>query len=173
MDGMRVTQLTSAAQPLLAEAAALLDQYRQHYGANPAPDVVAEWMRDQVVSSRVRIYLAGEALGICTVAVVPAALTLRTVWLIRDLYVPPSERRHGVARALLTKVAEDARSAGAHRLSLQTETTNVRAIELYARNGFSALTDVTLMDSVLPSPGQLDPHLDGGHSAVGVDVHGG
>jgi GNAT superfamily N-acetyltransferase len=148
---MRVTRLTSAAQPQLAEASALLDQYRQHYGANPAPEIVAEWMRDQVTSSRVRIYVAGETLGICTVAVVPAALTLRTVWLIRDLYVPPSERRHGVARALLDEVAEDARSAGAHRLSLQTETTNVRAIELYAKNGFAALTDVTLMDAVLPN----------------------
>ena len=148
---MRVTRLTSAAQPQLAEAAELLDQYRQHYGANPAPDVVAEWMRDQVTSARVRIYVADESLGICTVAVVPAALTLRTVWLIRDLYVPPSQRRQGVARALLSAVADDARSAGAHRLSLQTETANVRAIDLYAKSGFTALTDVTLMDSVLPS----------------------
>jgi ribosomal protein S18 acetylase RimI-like enzyme len=81
--------------------------------------------------------------------VVPAALTLRTVWLVRDLYVAPEARRHGVARALLAHVAEDARSAGAHRLSLQTETANTHAIELYARNGFDVLTDVAVMDRLL------------------------
>jgi GNAT superfamily N-acetyltransferase len=147
---MMVIRLTDGTQPLLSEAAALLDQYRQHYGANPAPDVVEEWMLDQVVSSRALIYVAGEVQGICSVAVVPAALTLRTVWHIRDLYVRPDSRRLGVARALLERVADDARQAGAHRLSLQTETANVRAIELYAKFGFTALTDVTVMDGVLP-----------------------
>jgi GNAT superfamily N-acetyltransferase len=146
---MTVTLLASAAHPQFAEAVALFDQYRQHYGANPAPDAVADWMRDQLHAERVRIYLAGEARGICSTTVAPAALSLRTVWLVRDLYVRPDSRRRGVARALLAQVAEDAHEAGAHRLSLQTETANVRAVELYAKNGFTALTDVTLMDRVL------------------------
>jgi GNAT superfamily N-acetyltransferase len=146
---MNVTLLTSAAQPLFDEAAALLDQYRQHYGANPAPDAVIDWMREQVRFEKMRIYLAGEALGLCTVATAPATLTLRTVWLVRDLYVRPEARRRGIARTLLTQVADDAREAGAHRLSLQTETSNVRAIELYAKDDFHALTDVTVMDRLL------------------------
>jgi GNAT superfamily N-acetyltransferase len=149
MVSMTVTLLTSAAHPLFDEAVALLDQYRQHYGANPAPDALADWMRDQLRAERVRIYLADEARGVCSITVAPAALTLRTVWLVRDLYVRPDSRRRGVAHALLGQVADDAREAGAHRLSLQTETANVRAVELYAKNGFSALTDVALMDRVL------------------------
>ncbi|MCY1139527.1 GNAT family N-acetyltransferase [Actinoplanes sp. Pm04-4] len=147
---MTVTRLGSLGD--IDAAADLLDQYRQHYGANPAPEAVAAWLRDQIESARARVYLAGEAGeadGICTVAVVPAALTLRTVWLVRDLYVRPAARRRGVARALLTAVAEEARASGAHRLSLQTETANVRAIELYARTGFAALPEVTVMDGVL------------------------
>ncbi|WP_250035368.1 GNAT family N-acetyltransferase [Paractinoplanes maris] len=130
-------------------AAQLLDEYRQHYGANPAPEAVAAWLREQVESARARVYVAGEADGICTVAVVPAALTLRTAWLIRDLYVRPAARRRGVARALLETVADEARASGAHRLSLQSETANVRAVELYARAGFSAQTEVTVLDNVL------------------------
>jgi GNAT superfamily N-acetyltransferase len=145
-------RLTAVAHPWFADAAELFDDYRQHYGANPAPEAVADWMRDQVISERARIYVAGDgdrAYGICSVAVVPAALTLRTVWLIRDLYVSQGMRHRGVARTLLAHVAEEARAAGAHRLSLQTETANVRAIELYARSGFTPLTDVALMDRVL------------------------
>lgn len=295
---MTVTvRLTAATEPLFTGAAALFDDYRQHYGANPAPEAVAAWMLEQVLSTRARIYVAcsespagnsdlgspgseapgthnsgsaiglaitqagnasssvgitapqernagrgsddpaksssphngdarlgighgtsGEqgrgpsatgpfdtsagidrataetghgdhargptggdspasrysvsagdrgasedatpgtpvgqgrgpvAYGICSVAVVPAALTLRTVWLVRDLFVVPAARHRGVARALLAHVAREARAAGAHRLSLQTETSNVRAIELYAKNGFDVLTDVAVMDRML------------------------
>ncbi|GIE95126.1 GNAT family N-acetyltransferase [Paractinoplanes rishiriensis] len=147
---MTVTaRLTAATEPLFAGAATLFDEYRQHYGANPAPETVADWMLEQVLSSRARIYVAGQgvtAYGICSVAVVPAALTLRTAWLVRDLYVRPESRHQGVARALLTQVAQEARAGGAHRLSLQTDLANARAIELYARNGYSVLTDVAVME---------------------------
>lgn len=150
---MTVTvRLTAATQPLFTEAAALFDDYRQYYGANPAPVAVEAWMRDQVISDRTRIYVAADgndAFGICSVAVAPAALTLRTVWLIRDLFVRPAARRRGVAQMLLNQVAEEARAGGAHRLSLQTETANQRAIDLYASLGFTQLTDVAVMDRLL------------------------
>ena len=152
MTGERVERLTAATDPLFPGAAALFDEYRQHYGANPAPDTVATWLLELVLSGRGRVYVAGQddrTYGICSTAVVPAALTLRTVWLVRDLYVTPAARRRGVARALLTQVAEEARAAGAHRLSLQTETANTHAIELYATNGFDVLTEVAVMDRLL------------------------
>src|SRR5689334_15827366 len=131
MAGEWLGRLMAVTDPLFAGAVTLFDEYRQHYGANPAPGAVEQWLSELVLSGRARIYVAGrggEAQGICSVAVVPAALTLRTVWLIRDLYVPPATRRQGVARALLALVAEEARATGAHRLSLRTETSNVRAI---------------------------------------------
>ena len=63
-----------------------------------------------------------------------------------------SRRRRGVAASPVPcsrRWREEARASGAHRLSLQTETANVRAIELYAENGFSVLTDVAVMDLIL------------------------
>ncbi|WP_433292723.1 N-acetyltransferase family protein [Actinoplanes sp. CA-030573] len=152
MTGERMVRLTAATDPLFAGAALLVDEYRQHYGANPAPEAVATWMREQVLAARAQIHVAGrgdQAVGFCSVSVVPAALTLRTVWLIRDFYVAPAVRRQGVGGALLRHVAHEARQAGAHRLSLQTETANVRAIELYARHDFEVLTDVAVMDRLL------------------------
>jgi len=147
-----VVRLIAASDPLFAGAVALFDEYRQHYGANPAPDAVASWLHELVLSGKARIYAAGggdRTYGICSAVVAPAALTLRTVWLVRDLYVAPPARRQGVAKDLLAHVADDARAAGAHRLSLQTETANTHAIELYARNGFGVLTDVAVMDRLL------------------------
>ena len=144
-----VTRLTEPDGSLWELTVAVLDEYRQHYGANPAPEAAAAWLRDQVEAHRTRVYGAGAVDGVCTVAVAPAALSLRTVWLVRDLYVRPQARRRGVARALLSAVTDEARSSGAHRLSLQTESANVRAMELYARSGFDALTEVTVMDRLL------------------------
>jgi GNAT superfamily N-acetyltransferase len=148
---MTVLRLT-AAHPGLAEAAALFEGYRQHYGANPAPEAVEAWMRDQIVADRMRVFVAvpGERVrAFCTVAVVPASLTLRTVWLVRDLYVDPDARRTGLARGLLDHVADAARAEGAHRLSLQTEPTNTRALDLYAKAGFEPVTDVALLNRIL------------------------
>lgn len=148
---MTVVRLT-VAHPGFAEAADLFDQYRQHYGANPAPEAVEAWMREQILAERMRMFLAlpGERVrALCAVAVVPASLTLRTVWLVRDLYVDPPARRIGLARALLAHVADAARADGAHRLSLQTEADNTRALQLYGSAGFQPVSDVALLHRVL------------------------
>jgi GNAT superfamily N-acetyltransferase len=144
-----VTVRLETGHPLFAPAAQIFDDYRQHYGANPAPDAVAIWMRDQMAADRMRIYAAGpgdRVEGICSISVIPASLTLRTMWLLRDLFVDPLARGRGVARALLTRVADDAHAEGAHRLSLQTETTNSRALHLYATAGFEPVRDVTTLN---------------------------
>jgi GNAT superfamily N-acetyltransferase len=149
---MTVTVRLSGAHPLFGEAARLLDEYRQHYGANPAPEAVEHWMREQVIGEKMRVYAAGpgdHVAGVCTIGVVPAALTLRTVWLLRDLYVDPDARRGGVARALLAHVSEAARAEGAHRVSLQTEAANARALHLYAESGFEPVTDIALLHRIL------------------------
>lgn len=147
-----VTARLEADHPLFARVAELFDDYRQHYGANPAPGTVADWLRDQVDAGRMRLYAAGpgdRAEGFCSVAIVPASLTLRSVWLLRDLYVDPLARGRGIARALLTRVADEARAEGAHRLSLQTEPTNTRALDVYAKAGFEPVRDVELLNLIL------------------------
>ncbi|MDY7087322.1 MAG: GNAT family N-acetyltransferase [Actinomycetota bacterium] len=158
---MTVTRLAEDDIPATWEAATLLlDEYRQYYGANPAPEAAATWLREQIDAARARVYLAvsadrqptgddGTVDGICTVAVVPAALTLRSAWLVRDLYVRPAARRRGVARSLLEAVVDEAAANGAHRLSLQTESDNARALELYSAIGFTPLPGVTVMDNIL------------------------
>lgn len=149
---MTVTVRLTTGHPLFADAATLFDDYRQHYGANPAPEAAARWMRELMSHEAMRIYVAGPAgtvRGICSVSVVPASLTLRTAWILRDLYVDPDARRTGVAGSLITTIADEARVEGAHRLSLQTDSGNQQALELYARAGFEVVGDVTLLHRLL------------------------
>lgn len=132
--------------PQFAAVAGLFDAYRQHYGANPAPEAAQAWLRGQVDADRLWIFTAdvdGLPRGILTLSIVPASLTLRSIWMIRDLYVAPTARRSGLARALLCHVTALARAQGAHRLSLQTEPHNTAAHRLYADLGFRPVTELT------------------------------
>ncbi|GAB2619081.1 N-acetyltransferase [Paractinoplanes abujensis] len=132
--------------------AALFDEYRVHYGFPSAPHETQAWLAEQVTSGRFAVAAAiesGTVRGFVTTAVLPASLTLGTAWLVRDLFVPPRARRRGVARALLAHVVTAARSAGARRVSLQTEADNEPALTLYAEAGFRPVTGLDMLNLTL------------------------
>jgi ribosomal protein S18 acetylase RimI-like enzyme len=138
--------------------AALFDGYRVHYGQPPSPAVTHDWLAGQLTQGRMRVAVgmqAGQACGFITITVMPASLMLGTAWSIRDLYVPPQHRRSGVARTLVQRVIDDARAAGASRVSLQTEAGNTPALTLYMAAGFQPVEGLTLLNLTLtPAGGQ-------------------
>ena len=128
--------------------AALFDDYRAHYGWRPSPQLTYAWLHAQVTRQAMTITAAlrsGRACGFIAVSVMPASLALGAAWSVRDLYVAPAHRRMGIARVLLQHVVDDARQAGAHRVSLQTETGNTPALTLYAAAGFQPVTGLEVL----------------------------
>jgi GNAT superfamily N-acetyltransferase len=135
----------------------LFDDYRAHYGCPPSPQLTYDWLHAQVTRQAMMITAAlrsGRACGFIAVSVMPASLALGTAWSVRDLYVTPAHRRRGIARVLLQHVIDDARQAGAHRVSLQTETGNTPALTLYAAAGFHPVTSLELLSVDLTREGQ-------------------
>ncbi|MEY8461318.1 tRNA (adenosine(37)-N6)-threonylcarbamoyltransferase complex transferase subunit TsaD [Eggerthellaceae bacterium 24-137] len=75
--------------------------------------------------------------------------------------VSPDWRRHGIARALLARVADDARNLGAHTSSLEVRAANEGAQALYAALGYASLgvrpryysdgEDAVIMSGPLPT----------------------
>lgn len=94
--------------------------------------------------------MPGSPGGFITATVVPASQMLGTAWSIRDLYVAPQHRRGGIARVLLRHVIDDARAAGAYRVSLQTEADNAPALRLYTAAGFQPVGGLELLSLTLP-----------------------
>ncbi|MEV6343518.1 GNAT family N-acetyltransferase [Actinoplanes sp. NPDC051851] len=131
-------------------AAALFDEYRVHYGETAQPERTRHWLTAQLSSGRMAMTVAvredGRAAGLITRVAQPASLRLGTVCMIRDLFVAPEQRRGGVARLLLDHVIAEARTAGALRVSLQTEPENTAAQALYASLGFRHVTGLDLLN---------------------------
>ncbi|MEV0002915.1 GNAT family N-acetyltransferase [Micromonospora sp. NPDC050980] len=140
---------TGPADPAFDQVAALFDDYRAHYGQPSIPEVTRSWLHDQIAQHRISAAAAIRADHVCgfiTVTIMPASLMLGTSWSVRDLYVAPDHRRSGIANALLQHVIRNARAAGAHRVSLQTETDNIPALTLYTDIGFQPVTGLALLN---------------------------
>lgn len=132
----------------------LFADYRAHYGQDRQPHQSDRWLREQLDAGRYRCYLVrtgtvGVAVGMANVAVSPASMVLSSYWQLRDVYVGPEHRRQGVGRALLDAVVADARTAGAARVSLQTEVGNDRASNLYRKAGFEVVSELTMLNLTL------------------------
>ncbi|WP_175441529.1 GNAT family N-acetyltransferase [Micromonospora humi] len=145
----------TSTHPVFDEFAVLFDDYRVHYGQPSALQSTRSWLREQVARHRLAAAAAIRAQEVCgfiTVTVMPASLRLGTAWSIRDLYVAPDHRRTGIADALLRHVIRNAGDAGAHRVSLQTETDNVPALTLYTDIGFQPVTGLELLNLTVDPP---------------------
>lgn len=142
-DLVSIRALTSLARREIDPLAELFDRYRVHYGE--APDVTrsASWLAENLSTSRLRAFVAedGERLvGFAITTELPASLRLAHFWQIRDLFVLPTHRRLGVARALLASIRDAAIASGALRLMVQTEEDNNAALCLYTDSGYGPIT---------------------------------
>ena len=143
----------------------LLDDYRAHYGRARDPAASgAGWDRRRCRPGY-RCYLAEvaaddgvgrpAAVGMALVGPSPATMALSSCW---SAARPVRRRRppwHGVGRALVGRVRDDARAAGASRLALQTEhdnTVRCRSTAASASATSTASPAVTPSDAALGAP---------------------
>ncbi|MDI1459989.1 GNAT family N-acetyltransferase [Catellatospora sp. KI3] len=139
------------ADPGFGAVAELFDAYRAHYGLQREFAATRRWLQDRAETG-FRVYAARPhrlPVGFATVAVVPASLTLGTVWLLRDLWVDPGHRGAGHGRALVGHVLAEARADGARRVSLTTEHDNAAAQALYRSLGFEPVEGYLTLNAPL------------------------
>jgi GNAT superfamily N-acetyltransferase len=148
MTPVTVAALIEPTAAQLADVAAVFDQYRQHYSHAAVPGQTLAWMQSQIGRGRLNVFTAynGDDLaGLATTVSVPASLTLTCFWQLRDLYVVPHARRQGIGCALVGAVRAAAETAGAIRLSVQTEPGNAAALQLYRANAFAPVEDLCIL----------------------------
>ena len=134
-----VRHLTSPSVNEVEAVAAIFDQYRVHYGETADVEQSAHWLRENLGAGRLQAFVAEDRarlVGFATTIQMPASLRLSHFWQVRDLFVLPQHRRHGIGGALLRVVRTAALESGALRLIVQTEEENDPALALYAETGF-------------------------------------
>lgn len=155
-DLISVRTLAAPTRREIEALAEIFDQYRAHYGEDPDAVRSARWLHEHLEASRLRAFVAeddGRFVGFAITTDVPASLRLGHFWQIRDLFVLPTRRRRGVARALLATVRAAATASGALRLVVQTEGDNDPALRLYAASDYIIIKGYCslMLPLVLPS----------------------
>ena len=117
----------------------LFDQYRQFYQCAPDLPAARNWLEKNMDQERSTVFVAdirGTLLGFTQLYPALCSVDLVKYFVLYDLFVDPSERRSGVARALMNAASEWAKAQGAARLDLETARDNAPGQALYKDLGY-------------------------------------
>lgn len=124
----------------LDRLAPLFDAYRQFYGQQSNLVGARQFLNDRLSRNESVVVIAedraGSAVGFVQLYPTFSSILVAPLYLLGDLYVTPHARRQGVGTLLLKSAVETARAAGAVRVELGTEITNVSAQRLYESLGW-------------------------------------
>lgn len=117
----------------------LFDGYRQFYGQSSDPEPCREFITARISNDESAILLAmsdDSACGFTQLYPAFSSVSMRSTWILNDLFVAPEFRRIGVGRRLVEAATEFARDTQAARLLLCTEVDNTPAQDLYEQLGW-------------------------------------
>lgn len=124
----------------LDQLANLFDQYRQFYEQDPDLEACREFLADRIRNEESVIFAAqggsGDIVGFTQLYRSFCSVEMRELVYLYDLFVAPSERRQGLARALMDAARQYALDCGAGRLQLETAITNRPGQALYEDLGW-------------------------------------
>ena len=118
----------------------LFDLYRQFY--EQASDLVSakSFLQQRIRQNESVIFLAfdgADAVGFTQLYPGFSSVSMARTFLLNDLYVVSSHRRHGVGSLLLATAVAHAKAEQAVRLSLTTNAANATAQSVYEAQGWA------------------------------------
>ena len=123
----------------LDQLADLFDQYRQFYECPPDLSAAKNWIAENFERGRSTIFAADNGyhlIGFTQLYPALCSVDLVDYFVLYDLFVAPSARRQGIARALMNAASEWAKAQGAARLDLETARDNYPGQALYRDLGY-------------------------------------
>lgn len=117
----------------------LLHDFNVEYDEpTPAPEMIAERVRELMAAGDTEVLLGGDAPeGLALMRFRPSLWTAGLECYLAELYVVPDERGNGLRRTLKDGAIALARERGADYMDLNTAETDVAARALYESLGFS------------------------------------
>lgn len=133
--------ITRATLADLNDLIPMFGAYREFYKRDAQPDAERVYLRERLERGEAVVFIAREGqpptpAGFTLLYPTFASVSLRSAWILNDLFVSPNARRGGVGRALMQTATDFARSTGAVRIELRTQHTNVAGQKLYESMGW-------------------------------------
>lgn len=117
----------------------LFCKYRIFYGVEEKSKEAEAFLLDRINRNESKVFLAmkGEmAIGFTQLYPSFSSLSLKSVWILNDLYVYEEYRKQGVGKMLLDAAKEFALKTNSKGLTLSTGIENETAQSLYEKYGF-------------------------------------
>lgn len=118
----------------------LFDGYRRFYGRLSNPDAARTFLRERLGNKESVVFIAYDGnnrpAGFTQLYPSFSSVSLARLFILNDLYVDPSARWKGAAKALMNTAGDYARQQGAIQLTLSTATDNRAAQALYESQGW-------------------------------------
>ena len=130
----------------------LFDAYRVFYKQQSDPEGSRTFLRERLYLGESMIFLAyneDRPVGFTQLYPLFSSTSMKRIWLLNDLYVVPDMRGQRIGEQLIQRAADFARSFGATKLELSTQTTNLSGQKLYERVGFVRDTEFYAYDLML------------------------
>jgi ribosomal protein S18 acetylase RimI-like enzyme len=118
----------------------LLDAFNREFeDPTPGPEVLGSRLAELIRGGETVVLLAGSGPdGVAVLRFRPSIWTAGQECYLAELYVVPSQRRRGLGRELMETAFVVARGRGAEYMDLNTSESDLAAIALYERLGFSS-----------------------------------
>jgi ribosomal protein S18 acetylase RimI-like enzyme len=119
--------------------ALLFDAYRRFYAQPGDLQRARDFLHERLQRGESAILLAefdGRAAGFTQLYPMFSSVRTARIWVLNDLYIDESARRHGAGKALLDAAAQFAKEQGAAGLVLETTRDNDAARALYRAAGW-------------------------------------
>lgn len=143
---VRVARATAADAPRLAP---IFTAYRVFYQREPDLAGAEAFLRERLVRGESAVYMAlarpsnpcddEPIAGFTQLYPAFSSSSMRSSWILNDLFVAEAYRRRGIAKMLMRAAADHARATGARSLTLTTADTNEPAQALYESLGWTRL----------------------------------
>jgi ribosomal protein S18 acetylase RimI-like enzyme len=123
------------------EAADLFDKYRQFYRQQSDIAGARAFLTARIENNESMLFVAKDqtanrAIGFTQLYPSFSSISMRTSYILNDLYVLEAYRGQGAAQLLLDHAKDHARADSAKGLELSTAIDNETAQRLYERNGY-------------------------------------
>ncbi len=117
------------------------DRYRQFYDRDSDLEKAQHWLHDCCANNKSVVFYAeleGKVAGFTQLFPMLSSVRCDRTWVLNDLFVEASARRHGVGQALLKAAENFALQDGAANITLETMRDNLNAQALYRKAGWQA-----------------------------------